>query len=111
MTTNSVSWLSLPSSKSFTIKCPLNDFQIEGARFVQELIQQPALRALNARPNPHRNPGCEKHELMSDEHLDCQARHHTLTIYHPVGTCAMGPPGDQRAVVDPKLRVSVNKCN
>ncbi|CAB3246342.1 unnamed protein product [Arctia plantaginis] len=78
---------------------------IEGARFVQELIQQPALRALNARPNPHRNPGCEQHELMSDEHLECQARHHTLTIYHPVGTCAMGPPEDKGAVVDPRLRV------
>lgn len=28
-----------------------------------------------------------------------------MTIYHPVGTCKMGPPSDTRAVVDPRLRV------
>ncbi|CAH0595388.1 unnamed protein product [Chrysodeixis includens] len=78
---------------------------IEGARIAQQLLEQPALRELNARPNPRRNPGCADHELMSDEHLECQARHHTLTIYHPVGTCAMGPAGDPAAVVDPRLRV------
>lgn len=81
-------------------------FQIEGARFVHDLVQQPALQELNARPNPNRNPGCEDYDLMSDEHLECQARHHSLTIYHPVGTCAMGPMHNLEAVVDPRLRVS-----
>lgn len=28
-----------------------------------------------------------------------------MTIYHPVGTCKMGPDSDEYAVVDPKLRV------
>ncbi|CAK1541576.1 unnamed protein product [Leptosia nina] len=78
---------------------------IEGARFVQELVQQPSLQELNARPNANRNPGCKEYDLMSDEHLECQARHHTLTIYHPVGTCAMGPDNDLQAVVDPRLKV------
>ncbi|MCB2010909.1 MAG: choline dehydrogenase, partial [Geminicoccaceae bacterium] len=27
------------------------------------------------------------------------------TIFHPVGTCRMGPQGDTTAVVDPRLRV------
>lgn len=80
-------------------------FQIEGARIAQAITQQSALRELNTRPNPNRNPGCTKYELMSDEHLECQARHHSLTIYHPVGTCAMGPSTDPKAVVDPRLRV------
>lgn len=34
-----------------------------------------------------------------------QARHYTMTIYHPVGTCKMGPPTDPLAVVDNRLRV------
>ncbi|XP_022831985.1 glucose dehydrogenase [FAD, quinone]-like [Spodoptera litura] len=78
---------------------------IEGARIVQAIVNQPALQELNARPNPRRNPGCAHHELMSEEHLECQARHHSLTIYHPVGTCAMGPAGDPEAVVDSRLKV------
>ncbi|XP_046963854.1 glucose dehydrogenase [FAD, quinone]-like [Vanessa cardui] len=78
---------------------------IEGARIAQMLVEQPALKELNARPNPNRNPGCKKHSLMSDEHLECQARHHSLTIYHPVGTCAMGPAKNTEAVVDAKLKV------
>ena len=31
------------------------------------------------------------------------ARNYSTTIYHPTGTCKMGPGGD--AVVDPRLRV------
>ncbi|XP_059049384.1 glucose dehydrogenase [FAD, quinone]-like [Achroia grisella] len=78
---------------------------VEGARIVQAIVEQPALRELNARPNPNRNPGCTNFDLMSQEHLECQARHHTLTIYHPVGTCAMGPVDNPNSVVDPRLRV------
>jgi len=32
-------------------------------------------------------------------------RHIAVTVYHPVGTCAMGAEGDPRAVVDPSLQV------
>ncbi len=39
-----------------------------------------------------------------DEFLQC-ARNIGETIYHPVGTCKMGPNSDALAVVDPKLRV------
>jgi choline dehydrogenase len=46
------------------------------------------------------NPGPE---LQSDEQLLEFARETGTTIYHPVGTCAMGH--DARAVVDPQLRV------
>ncbi|KAJ8958478.1 hypothetical protein NQ318_002271 [Aromia moschata] len=32
-------------------------------------------------------------------------RQMTSTIFHPVGTCKMGPKNDGTAVVDPRLRV------
>ena len=39
----------------------------------------------------------------SDTQVVEHVRAHTQTLYHPVGTCAMG--GDERSVVDPELRV------
>lgn len=43
--------------------------------------------------------GADPTDAQIVEHL----RAYTQTLYHPVGTCAMG--GDERAVVDPQLRV------
>ncbi|HZG08870.1 MAG TPA: GMC family oxidoreductase N-terminal domain-containing protein [Allosphingosinicella sp.] len=42
-------------------------------------------------------------DLRSDDELLAFARQYGTTIYHPVGTCAMGR--GPRAVVDPELRV------
>ena len=39
----------------------------------------------------------------TDAQIADHVRRHTQTLYHPVGTCAMG--GDERAVVDPQLKV------
>ena len=43
--------------------------------------------------------------VESDEDLLTYAREAGTTIYHPVGTVAMGRAGDPKAVVDPELRV------
>lgn len=63
------------------------------------------MKLLKARPNPNRIPECEKHKFPSSEYWQCFARYYTLTIYHPVGTCKMGPSSDPMAVVDPRLKV------
>ena len=42
-------------------------------------------------------------DATSDEQIRSVIRAHADTIYHPVGTCAMG--GDEYAVLDPSLRV------
>ncbi|MEO1552945.1 MAG: choline dehydrogenase [Pseudomonadota bacterium] len=44
-------------------------------------------------------------ELQTDDDLLGYARETGGTIYHPVGTCKMGPDGDTMAVVDDQLRV------
>jgi len=44
-------------------------------------------------------------DLQSDAELLEWCRNHAETIYHPTGTCKMGPDCDAEAVVDARLRV------
>ncbi|KHL19235.1 choline dehydrogenase [Mumia flava] len=44
-----------------------------------------------------------RHAVPTEGELVEHVRQYTQTLYHPVGTCAMGT--DERAVVDPELRV------
>lgn len=72
---------------------------IAGLRWARDLAAQPAL----AQYIEHElEPG---EALQSDEELLEFARETGGTIYHPVGTCKMGPDGDTMAVVDDQLRV------
>ncbi|XP_059169881.1 glucose dehydrogenase [FAD, quinone]-like [Physella acuta] len=48
---------------------------------------------------------CIQHKYDSSQYWTCVLKQRPLTIYHPVGTCKMGPSGDPTAVVDPQLRV------
>ncbi len=50
---------------------------------------------------PHEPPA----KLSTDGELMNWIRMKALSIYHPVGTCAMGPSENQEAVVDSRLRV------
>lgn len=43
--------------------------------------------------------------IQSEEELLQFAREHGATIFHPAGTCRMGPNGDRGAVLDARLRV------
>ncbi|MFD8554193.1 GMC family oxidoreductase [Streptomyces fradiae] len=48
---------------------------------------------------------CPGPEVTGDEELSEYARKAAHTVYHPAGTCRMGAPDDELAVVDPSLRV------
>ncbi|PSN57091.1 hypothetical protein C0J52_01328 [Blattella germanica] len=50
-------------------------------------------------------PECSHIKFATDDYWRCLAMYYTATIYHPVGTCKMGPHHDHEAVVDPELRV------
>lgn len=72
---------------------------VAGLRWARELASQPTL----AQYIEHElEPGAA---LQTDEELLEFARETGGTIYHPVGTCKMGPDGDTMAVVDDQLRV------
>ncbi|XP_061391348.1 glucose dehydrogenase [FAD, quinone] [Musca vetustissima] len=78
---------------------------VEALKFGHELTQAPILRRLNATLNIYVWRDCPEVEYLSDAFWECLARYYSQTIYHPVGTCKMGPYTDRYAVVDPRLRV------
>jgi choline dehydrogenase len=68
-------------------------------RLTRHIVSQPAMARYapeEFRPGP---------SLQSDEELARGAGDIGTTIFHPVGTCKMGPAGDAAAVVDARLRV------
>ncbi len=70
---------------------------VTGFKVMRRLLNQPALAALGARELP------DSATAQSDTQVAQFIRDHADTIYHPVGSCRMGP-GDLD-VVDPQLRV------
>jgi choline dehydrogenase len=72
---------------------------VAGVRLARRLA---ATRALSPYVAGEYRPGPQ---AVSDEDLLEFARSRGATIFHPAGTCKMGPASDPLAVVDPELRV------
>lgn len=73
------------------------DRLVTGIKKVREVFAQPAFE-------PHRLEEIEPGQaVQTDAQIRDWVRQHAETIYHPVGTCKMGP--DDMAVVDSQLRV------
>uniref|UniRef100_A0A8D8X4F5 Glucose dehydrogenase [FAD, quinone] n=1 Tax=Cacopsylla melanoneura TaxID=428564 RepID=A0A8D8X4F5_9HEMI len=78
---------------------------VEGAKIGYAITQTEAMQRFKPTLHNVTIPGCEHTTPLSDEYWECQVRHYTMTIYHPVGTCKMGPEHDPTAVVNPRLQV------
>lgn len=71
---------------------------LEGAKFLRRLAQTPSLKAMIAeemKPGP---------AYPNDEDLAADIRERAYSVYHPCGSCRMGPD-PATAVVDASLRV------
>ena len=71
----------------------------ESLRLTRRIVAQPALERFRPR---EWKPGVQ---YQSDEELAQLAGDIGTTIFHPVGTCKMGPAADPAAVVDARLRL------
>ena len=71
----------------------------QGIRIVRRILAQPAMHAFHGGEVVPGGGVADEAALR-----DYAVRNHG-TIYHPVGTCRMGPDGDAEAVVDARLRV------
>lgn len=87
--------LIIPNYLSTDLDCQT---AIESVRFTRAIMQTDAMRdhiADEMLPDP---------SATTNEQLLHQARNIANTIYHPTSTCRMG--ADEKAVVDPRLRVN-----
>jgi choline dehydrogenase len=72
---------------------------VEGIKLAQEIIYSPPFNAFRGKPV------LPEQRLNTDEQFRDYIQAHGETLYHPVGTCMMGPATDPLAVVDSELRV------
>jgi choline dehydrogenase-like flavoprotein len=70
---------------------------LEGIKMIREIAQSPHMKGVIS-AELHPGP-----DFLSDQAMAAELPNRIHTVYHPVGTCRMG--NDERAVVDPELRV------
>lgn len=78
---------------------------IEGVKISVALSRTKAFQRFGSELSSIQFPACKNIEIYTDRYWECMIRYYSVTIYHPVGTCKMGPYWDADAVVDPQLRV------
>ena len=78
---------------------------VEGLKMVKKLEGTEAFKKFGMELIQDRMLCGDHLKPYSDEYYECFAREYLTTVYHPVGTCAMGPVGKKNSVVDHWLRV------
>lgn len=78
---------------------------IQGIRKLQEFIETPILKALNATLINMNLTECDEFIYDTDDYWKCYLKFYSSNSYHPVGTCKAGKVDDPNAVVDSRLKV------
>ena len=81
------------------------DVLTEGVEIALKLFDTESFKKYDFRLIDKPLPGCEVFEFGKRDYWKCMIMKYTSTIYHPVGTCKMGPKSDPEAVLDERLKV------
>lgn len=75
---------------------------VRGVRLARRILHSPSLAGLL---ECELAPGQGPEDQVDDTVIETHIRSVLKTVYHPCGTCKMGPASDPTAVVDARLRV------
>lgn len=75
---------------------------VRGVKLAREILHAPSLARLISHELA---PGHGPDDTLSDAVIEDHVRTVLKTVYHPCGTCKMGPASDPMAVVDSRLKV------
>ena len=103
-TTHPISGQPLIYPGFFTVKQDL-DTLVEALKFATTLEDTSSFETNEVTFMKRPVQACTQHIWGTDEYFACVIMGYTGTIYHPAGTCKMGPIHDKDAVVDARLRV------
>ena len=77
---------------------------VEGIKKLVKIVNAPFFKSINAFVQRINITQCNKYQFQSDDYWQCFVKNVALTVYHPVGTCKMGP-NIESAVVNNFLKV------
>jgi len=79
------------------------DVLVEGTKIARNIIQD--TKTFDGKIKGFIRDSRIPYPSESDDYIKARLFNHAATVYHPVGTCKMGPASDPMAVVDSRLRV------
>ncbi|KAJ4451438.1 hypothetical protein ANN_02900 [Periplaneta americana] len=81
------------------------DSLLQGIDFYLKFIETNEMKSKQGTQRKLYIKNCDALEINTRAYWECALRHLATTLYHPSGTCKMGPESDPTAVVSPELKV------
>lgn len=81
------------------------DEMLKAFKYVIKLSKTPLLQSIGSEYISKPLPACSSFDHLSDDYIKCALQQLTTSLYHQMGTVAMGSENSSNAVVDCNFRV------